>query len=69
MDGMHGSLTAAGFDEIAMTEIEVSQSFKDFDEYWEVQTLAFRTVLAITAANAFRELLRAVTWIGVQRFK
>lgn len=40
-DGMHASLTAAGFDAIAVTEIEVSQSFRDFDEYWDVQTLPF----------------------------
>ena len=24
-----------------MTEIEVSQSFRDLDEYWDVQTLLF----------------------------
>jgi SAM-dependent methyltransferase len=40
-DGMHASLAAAGFDAIAVTEIEVSQSFRDFDEYWGVQTLSF----------------------------
>jgi SAM-dependent methyltransferase len=40
-EGMRGTLAAAGYDDIAVTEIEVSQSFKDFDEYWEVQTLSF----------------------------
>ena len=40
-DGMHATLAAAGFDAIAVTEIEVRQSFRDFDEYWEVQTLSF----------------------------
>jgi SAM-dependent methyltransferase len=40
-DGMHAALAAAGFDAIAVTEIEVRQSFRDFDEYWEVQTLSF----------------------------
>jgi SAM-dependent methyltransferase len=40
-DGMHAALAAAGFDAIAVTEIEVNQSFRDFDEYWEVQTLPF----------------------------
>lgn len=40
-DGMRATLDAAGFDAIDVTEIEVSQSFRDFDEYWEVQTLSF----------------------------
>jgi SAM-dependent methyltransferase len=40
-DGMRASLQAAGCEDISVTEIEVSQSFKDFDEYWEVQTLPF----------------------------
>lgn len=40
-DGMHAALAAAGYDDIAVTEIEVSQSFRDFDEYWDVQTLSF----------------------------
>jgi hypothetical protein len=40
-EGMCASLAAAGYDSIAVTEIEVSQSFRDFDEYWDVQTLPF----------------------------
>ena len=40
-DGMHAALAAAGYDAIEVTEIEVNQSFLDFDEYWEVQTLPF----------------------------
>jgi ubiquinone/menaquinone biosynthesis C-methylase UbiE len=40
-DGLRASLHAAGFRDIAVTEIEVSQTFRDFDEYWEVQTLPF----------------------------
>ena len=40
-DGMRATLAAAGFGDIAVTEIEVSQSFRNFDEYWEVQTLPF----------------------------
>jgi len=41
IDGMHAALAAAGYDAIAVMEIEVTQSFRDFDEYWEVQTLPF----------------------------
>jgi SAM-dependent methyltransferase len=41
LDGMRASLAAAGCEDISVTEIEVTQSFKDFDEYWEVQTLSF----------------------------
>ena len=40
-EGMRASLQAAGFRDIAITEIEVSQSFKNFDDYWEVQSLPF----------------------------
>ena len=40
-EGMHATLAAAGYDAISVTEIEVSQSFRDFDEFWEVQTLPF----------------------------
>jgi SAM-dependent methyltransferase len=40
-DGMRATLAAAGFGDIAMTEFEISQTFRDFDEYWEVQTLPF----------------------------
>jgi ubiquinone/menaquinone biosynthesis C-methylase UbiE len=40
-DGMRASLQAAGFRDIAITEIEVSQSFKNFEEYWEIQSLPF----------------------------
>lgn len=34
-DGMHAALAAAGYDAIMVTEIEVDQSFRNFDEYWE----------------------------------
>ncbi len=59
-DGMHATLAAAGFDTIAVTEIEVEQSFRNFDEYWEVQTLPFsppgKSVARLDAAQ--RERLR-----------
>lgn len=41
VDGMYDTLGKAGFDAIAVTEIEVEQTFRNFDEYWEVQTLPF----------------------------
>ena len=40
-DGMRASFSAAGYEAISITEIEVSQTFRNFDEYWEVQTLSF----------------------------
>ena len=42
-DGMRASLSAAGFTDIATTEIEVSQTYVSFDDYWEAQT---RPILA-----------------------
>jgi SAM-dependent methyltransferase len=40
-DGMRASLAAAGFADVEVREIEVSQTFRNFDEYWEVQTPPF----------------------------
>jgi SAM-dependent methyltransferase len=63
-EGMRASLAAAGFDDIAVTEIEVSQSFDNFDEFWEVQTLSFsppgRSVARLDDAqrSRLREVLR-----------
>lgn len=39
LDGLQASLKAAGFRDIAVTRIEASQSFRDFEEYWQIQTL------------------------------
>jgi SAM-dependent methyltransferase len=39
LDGLQASLHAAGFSDIAVTRIETSQRFRDFDEYWQNQTL------------------------------
>ena len=36
---MRASLGAAGFIDIAMTEIEVTRTFRDFDEYWDIQSI------------------------------
>jgi len=41
LDGMRASLAAAGFTDVAATEIEVTQTFSSFDEYWEIQTVPF----------------------------
>jgi SAM-dependent methyltransferase len=61
-DGMHAALAAAGFDAIMVTEIEVEQSFRDFDEYWEVQTLPFSPSGKSVARldDAQRDRLRSV---------
>lgn len=63
-DGMHAALAAAGYDSIAVTEIEVNQSFRNFDEYWEVQTIPFsppgRSVAGLDDAQRarLRDLMR-----------
>jgi|ERR1043165_3599117 ubiquinone/menaquinone biosynthesis C-methylase UbiE len=40
-EGMRATLLAAGFADIAVTEIEVTRTFKSFEEYWEIQSLPF----------------------------
>jgi ubiquinone/menaquinone biosynthesis C-methylase UbiE len=63
-EGMRASLQGAEFTEIATTEIEVTQSFKNFDDYWAVQSLPFsppgKTIAKLDAAQRARvqELLR-----------
>ncbi|HEY6022939.1 MAG TPA: class I SAM-dependent methyltransferase [Pseudolabrys sp.] len=44
LDGMQASLTAAGYRDIVVTQIEASQSFTNFDEFWEINTLSFHPV-------------------------
>src|ERR1700752_690069 len=41
IDGMRASLAAAGYVDAAAIEIEVAQTFRNFDEYWEIQTIPF----------------------------
>jgi ubiquinone/menaquinone biosynthesis C-methylase UbiE len=57
-DGLQASLQSAGFADIAVTEIEVTRSFANFDAYWEVQTLPFsppgRTVAKLDDAQRAR---------------
>lgn len=40
-DGMRASLDAAGFVEAEATEIEVTQTYTSFEQYWDAQTLPF----------------------------
>jgi SAM-dependent methyltransferase len=62
-EGMRASLEAAGFGDIATREIEVTRTFRDFDEYWDVQCIPFsppgRTIAKLTEAQ--RTKLRDVT--------
>ncbi|MEN3382386.1 MAG: hypothetical protein V7608_2430 [Hyphomicrobiales bacterium] len=63
-EGLRASLQSAGFVDIAVTEIEVTRSFENFDAYWEVQTLPFsppgRTVAKLDDAQRtrLRDLMR-----------
>src|SRR5436305_2309915 len=53
--GMRASLEAAGFADAAAVEIEVTQTFENFDEYWEVQTIPFhRAGKAVQALDEAR---------------
>jgi len=63
-DGMFAALAAAGFDDITVIEIKVDQSFRNFDEFWEAQTLPFsppgKSVAKLDAPrrDRLREILR-----------
>jgi SAM-dependent methyltransferase len=50
VDGMRASLGAAGYADVEASEIEVTQTYESFDQYWEVQTLPF-SPSGKTAAN------------------
>ena len=58
LDGLRASTEAAGFVDIEVTEIEASQSFGSFDEYWQVQTLPVspigRATVALDESNRAR---------------
>jgi SAM-dependent methyltransferase len=62
--GMCASLEAAGFTDVAATEIEVAQTYTSFDDYWQSQTQpsspSGKTVAALNEAQRvkLRELLR-----------
>jgi SAM-dependent methyltransferase len=63
-DGMRASLGAAGFTDIAVTEIEVTRTFRNFDEYWDIQCIPFsppgRTIakLSETQRATLRDVMR-----------
>jgi SAM-dependent methyltransferase len=61
LDGLQASLHAAGLSDIALTRIETSQRFADFDDYWQNQTLTIgppgKSVARLDDAQ--RETLRA----------
>src|SRR3954470_9645092 len=55
IEGMRASLETTGFADAAAIEIDVTQSFKDFEEYWEVQTIPFhRAGKAVQALDEAR---------------
>jgi hypothetical protein len=39
LEGLRARAAAAGLTDIAVTRVEAAQTFRNFDEYWEVQTL------------------------------
>jgi SAM-dependent methyltransferase len=49
-EGLRPTLENAGFVDIAIEVIEATQTYRDFDDYWEVQTLAFHPVGKSVAA-------------------
>ena len=63
-EGMSATLAAAGFADIAVTGIEVTRTFANFDEYWDIQTMPFspsgKTVAKLTDAQRaqLREVMR-----------
>ena len=63
-EGMRASLEAAGFTDVATTEIEVTRTFRDFDDYWDVQCIPFsppgRTIAKLSEAQraTLRDVMR-----------
>jgi SAM-dependent methyltransferase len=63
-EGMRATLRAAGFTDIAVTEIDVTRTFANFDEYWEIQTMPFspsgKTVAKLDRAqrSKLRDVMR-----------
>ena len=52
---MRASLAAAGFADADAIEIEVSQTFRNFDEYWRSKTIPFhRAGKAVQALDETR---------------
>jgi SAM-dependent methyltransferase len=63
-EGMRAALAAASFADIAVAEIEVTRTFANFDEYWDIQTMPFspsgKTVAKLTDAQRvkLRDVMR-----------
>ncbi len=70
LDGMRASAEAAGLSDIETTQIEAAQSFRSFDEYWEVQTLTVSPLgkaaakLDDTQRSRLRETMRVLVPIA-----
>ena len=50
VDGLRASLAQAGFRDIDVTAIEATHGYRDFDDYWAVQTTTFHPVGKSVAA-------------------
>jgi len=60
-DGLRATLAAESYDDIAITTIEASQTFRDFEDYWTSQTRTFQHPVARSVAalsDRDRERLR-----------
>lgn len=58
-DGLRATLTAAGYEHIEIATIEASQTFRDFEDYWTLQTATFphpvaRSVAALSVQDRER---------------
>lgn len=60
LDGLRAALERAGFRSIVVTTIEATQGYRDFDEYWAVQTMTFHPIgkTVATLDEARRAALR-----------
>ena len=64
LDGLRGSVERADFRDIEVMPIEATQGYRDFDEYWHVQTMTFhpvgKTIAALTDSkrNELRDNMR-----------
>lgn len=50
LDGLRATAERAGFRDIDAIVIEAAQSYRDFDDYWQVQTMTFHPVGKSVAA-------------------
>jgi SAM-dependent methyltransferase len=60
-EGLRSTLDKAGLRDIVIDLIEATQSYRDFDEYWEIQTLPFHPIGKTVAgfSDSDRAKLRA----------